>query len=57
VLPGRLEASLSALNAVLGDYLRDRANGLEIEMRLHVNNRPVRCDREGLARAYPDASH
>lgn len=57
VLPGRLEASLSALNAVLGDYLKDRANGLEIEMQLHVNNRPVRCDREGLARAYPDASH
>ena len=56
MLPGRLEASLSVLNAVLGDYLKDRANGLEIEMELYVKNRRVQCDRVGLAQAYPDAS-
>ncbi len=51
--PGRLEASVSLLNAVVGDYLRRRSNPLGIELALYEGNRPLPCDRAAIARAHP----
>jgi triacylglycerol lipase len=54
--PGRLEAALSVLNAVVGDYLRRRANPLAIEFGLYHDGQPLRCDRDAIARAHPSAT-
>jgi pimeloyl-ACP methyl ester carboxylesterase len=54
--PGRLEASLSVLNAVVGDYLRRRSNALEIPFGLYHDNRPLACEREAIARVHPAAT-
>jgi pimeloyl-ACP methyl ester carboxylesterase len=52
----RLDWTLSVLNGVVGDYLRRRSNPLQIELALHHEHRPLACDREALARAYPAAT-
>jgi triacylglycerol lipase len=55
--PGsKLDGTISVLNAVLGDYLRERANGLEIRMGLYHRNEPLACDRRAIAQAHPDAT-
>ncbi len=54
--PGKLEATLSVLNAIVGDYLRQRGNDLEIEMGLYHANEPLACDRNAIARAHPAAT-
>lgn len=54
--PGRLEASLSVLNAVVGDYLRRRSNALEIRFGLYHRNEPLPCERSAIARAHPAAT-
>lgn len=53
---GRVEAIICALNAVVGDYLRDRGNGLALSMELRHRSAPLSCDREGIGRAYPAAT-
>jgi triacylglycerol lipase len=53
--PGRLDAVLGALNAVLGDYLHANGNGLATSMALYVGNRPVALERAALQAAYPRA--
>ena len=53
---GRVEAIICALNGVVGDYLRDRGNGLAISMELRHRYAPLSCDREGIGRAYPAAT-
>ena len=55
-VPGRLEATVSILNAVLGDHLRSRSNALEIPFGLYHRNRPLPCDRDAIARAHPAAT-
>ncbi len=54
--PGKLEATLSVLNAVVGDYLRRRTNSLEIEMGLYHRNEPLACERHAIVRAHPAAT-
>ncbi len=54
--PGRVEAVLSALNGVLGDYLQRTDNGLALSMALYARNRPVALDADSLRRAFPRAS-
>ena len=54
--PGRLDAAQSVLNGLVGDYLRRRANGLEIQMGLYHRNEPLACERRALARAHPRAT-
>jgi pimeloyl-ACP methyl ester carboxylesterase len=48
-----VDRTISALNAVIGDYLRRRGNGLAIEMGFHHRGEPLRCERSELARAHP----
>jgi len=55
-VPGKLERSLSVLNAVVGDYLERRGNDLAIRMTLAHAGAPLPCEREALARAYPAAT-
>jgi pimeloyl-ACP methyl ester carboxylesterase len=47
---------LSILNAVVGDYLRRRANPLQIELALYHGGRPLACEREAIAGAHAAAS-
>jgi pimeloyl-ACP methyl ester carboxylesterase len=54
--PGRLEAALSILNAVVGDHLRRRSNALEIPFGLRRAGEPLPCERAALARAQPEAT-
>jgi pimeloyl-ACP methyl ester carboxylesterase len=54
--PTRLDATLAALNGVLGDYLRRRANPLRIDMALHHRGAPLACEREALTRVHPAAT-
>ncbi len=54
---GKLDRSLSVLNAVVGDYLERRGNGLAIPMTLARGGEPLACEREALAHAYPQATH
>jgi len=54
---GKLDRSLSALNAVVGDYLERRGNGLAIRMTLAHGGEPLACERVALARSYPRATH
>jgi hypothetical protein len=49
---GRLQA---AVNGAVGDHLVNAVSPLAVRMSLRCNGRDVRCDREGLAAAYPDA--
>ena len=55
-MTGKLDRSLSVLNAVVGDYLERRGNGLAIRMTLAHAGEPLACEREALARAYPGAT-
>lgn len=54
--PTRLDGTLSVLNAIVGDYLRRRANPLQIELALHDRGQPLACEREAIARVHPAAS-
>jgi pimeloyl-ACP methyl ester carboxylesterase len=49
----KVDAALAALNGVVGDYLRDRGNGLAIAMELRHRGAPLACDRAALAAAHP----
>jgi len=51
-----LDRTISALNGVVGDYLRGRANGLEIAMGFYARGERVACERREIARAYPSAT-
>lgn len=52
-----MDRTISALNAVIGDYLARRGNGLAIEMGLRLlHGEPLRCERGELARAHPRAT-
>jgi pimeloyl-ACP methyl ester carboxylesterase len=55
-MSSKLDRTISALNAVVGDYLRRRANGLEIAMGFYDRGEPLRCDRRDIARAHPRAT-
>jgi pimeloyl-ACP methyl ester carboxylesterase len=44
---------MSILNGAVGDYLRDRQNGLAIDMAFHHHNRPLPLTGTHLRRAYP----
>ncbi len=55
-MQGKLDRSLSVLNAVVGDYLDRRGNGLAIRMTLAHAGAPLPCEREALAKAYPAAT-
>jgi len=50
------EAVVSALNGVLGDYLRDTANPLAITMQLRAGGATLAIDRDALGAAFPDAA-
>jgi triacylglycerol lipase len=52
----KLDRTIAALNAVVGDYLRRRSNGLEIAMGFYERGEPLACDRRELARAHPGAT-
>jgi pimeloyl-ACP methyl ester carboxylesterase len=52
----KLDRTISALNAVVGDYLHRRANGLEIAMGFYDRGEPLACDRREIARAHPGAT-
>lgn len=47
------EWGLSVLNGILGDYLRDRRNGLAIEMAFYHRNRPLTLGAESLLTVHP----
>ena len=49
------EAVLAALNGVLGDYLRETANPLAIEMQLRKDGRPLVLQEQALRAAIPQA--
>jgi triacylglycerol lipase len=53
---GKVDRTLSLLNAVLGDYLERRGNGLAVQMTLAHAGAPLPCERDELARAYPAAT-
>lgn len=56
-IPGpERDAVQGALNGVLGDYLRDQANPLAVEMRLRRGGAPLDLMPEALRRAIPDAT-
>jgi triacylglycerol lipase len=48
------EWGISVLNGIIGDYLRDRQNGLAIEMAFYHHNRPLAITPESLCQAYPN---
>lgn len=48
--------SVSFLNGYVGDYLRDRDNGLAVEMAFYHAGRPLPLTRAALAKAHPDAT-
>jgi triacylglycerol lipase len=50
--PGRMEAVLGALNAVLGDYLHRTGNGLATSMALYAGNKPIALEADSLRRAF-----
>jgi triacylglycerol lipase len=50
---GRVDAALSVLNGVVGDFLRERGNGLEIEMELRHADATLQCEGAALAAAHP----
>lgn len=50
------DATLAAMNGVLGDYLEASANPLAITMQLCVDGEAVSLDRAPLATHFPDAS-
>lgn len=50
------EASLAALNGVLGDYLAATHNPLAISMRVRCDGIPVNLDALGLKEAFPNAT-
>jgi triacylglycerol lipase len=52
----KLDRTISALNAFVGDYLRQRANGLEITMGFYDRGERLACDRREIARAHPGAT-
>lgn len=45
--------SLSVLNALVGDHLRERHYGLAVTMGFFARNRPLRLTHEGLLREHP----
>ena len=49
------EATLAALNGVLGDHLEASQNPLAITMQLHVGGEALALDRKSLAARFPDA--
>ena len=51
-----VDAAQGALNAMHGDFLRARDNGLAIRMGVRQDGRTVRLSRASLARAFPDAT-
>jgi hypothetical protein len=51
-----LDATIGALNAVVGDYLARRANALAIEMAFYHEGRPLAMDEAALRAAYPDVT-
>jgi triacylglycerol lipase len=53
---GPVEASLSILNAIVGDYLRRRSNALDIRFGLYDHGQPLPCERDAIARAHPAAT-
>ncbi len=52
----KADRTISALNAVLGDYLRRRENGLAIDMGFYDRGEQLGCNRRELARAHPGAT-
>jgi pimeloyl-ACP methyl ester carboxylesterase len=56
MIPGWLETTEAALNAVLGDYLERRGNGLAIEMELYHRNAPLPLSGPSLRQAHPKMS-
>lgn len=50
------EAMLAILNGVLGDYLHETGNSLEIPMQLRSGGRPLRLEPDALRAALPHAS-
>ncbi len=55
-MAGKLDGTISALNAVVGDYLRRRGNGLEIAMGFYDRGEQLACDGREIARAHPGAT-
>jgi pimeloyl-ACP methyl ester carboxylesterase len=55
-MAGKLDRTISALNAVVGDYLRRRASGLEIAMGFYDRGEQLACDGREIARAHPGAT-
>ncbi len=55
-LPEKVEATLSMLNAVVGDHLRELVNRLDIRMGLYHRNEPLLCDRRAIAAVHPRAT-
>lgn len=53
---GGREATLSALNGVLGDHLADSANPLAIQMQLRRNGQPLQLTTKDLAASIPAAT-
>ena len=51
------EATLAAMNGVLGDHLEASQNPLAISMRLRVDGHALELDRKSLAARFPDASN
>lgn len=50
--PGWISWGVSAINAAMGDYLRDQRNGLAIEMALYQHGRPLPLRRAAIAAAF-----
>jgi pimeloyl-ACP methyl ester carboxylesterase len=55
-MAGKLDRTISALNGIVGDYLRERANGLAIGMGFYARGEHVPCDRRAIERAHPRAT-
>lgn len=53
---GKREATLAAINGVLGDYLVATANPLAIPMRFRKDGQALRLERESLKGAFPEPS-
>ncbi len=50
------EATLAAINGVLGDHLEATGNPLAIDMQLRVHGQPVPLTRKALSAQFPEAS-
>lgn len=54
--PGWIDKAISAVNGVVGDYLKEKNNGLEIQMAFYHENQPLCLEKASLKKMFPRAT-